>query len=247
MLELYCVHRSTFQGGRNNVERARKHDAEQREIGEPRRFPKQTYKPGNLRCLLPVHVIDVTGTAPRHVAESLLVCLHSKVGRCKADCGSFLRTGIQLSLLIGKDEEAQCDVIFHEAYISVLGVVAWTVLTRAELAVYVQALQRRAHAPRIKDCKRFNLVIRHMERYTCGLRSAALQHPFKLVGFTDVASRAQPEEATGLALGGLATTLQADSDSNAQPMSFSGKSNLVDFNVRRQRRAVRSTFGALTD
>ena len=30
---------------------------------------------------------------------------------------------------------------------SVPGVVAWTVLTGAELAVYVQAAQRRAHAP----------------------------------------------------------------------------------------------------
>ena len=65
-----------------------------------------------------------------------------------------------------------------------------TVLTRAELAVYVQSLQRRAHAFRIKDCKKLNLVIRYMKRHKRGLKPVALQHPLKLPGFTDAAFKA---------------------------------------------------------
>ena len=118
---------------------------------------------------------------------------------------------------------------------SLLGAVAWTVLTRAELAVYVQALQRRAHAPRIKDCKRLNVVIRYMKRHKCGLKSIALKHPLKLVAFTDAAFKAQPEESTGLALRGLAAVLEED-DGGAKPSGKEDLANLVDFTVRRQRR-----------
>ena len=46
-----------------------------------------------------------------------------------------------------KDDAALCDSQLHGAHRSVLGAVAWIVLTRAELAVYVQAPQGRAHAP----------------------------------------------------------------------------------------------------
>ena len=53
-----------------------------------------------------------------------------------------------------------CEVL-RESYRSVLGAVARIVFARAEFAVYVQVLQRRAHAARIRDCKRVSLVIRH--------------------------------------------------------------------------------------
>lgn len=68
-------------------------------------------------------------------------------------------------MLIGEDEAAPCDTVLHAVYRFVLGAIAWTVLTRAELAAYVQALQMRAHAFGIKGCRRFNFVIRHMERH----------------------------------------------------------------------------------
>ena len=134
-----------------------------------------------------------------------------------------------------------CDVVLHAAYRSVLGVVAWTVLTRAEQAVYVQALQRRAHAPRIKDCTRFNLVIRYVKWHKCRIKSITLKHPLNLVGFIDAASTAQPEEPTGLVLRGLAAILQED-DHKDELMSASGNADLVEFTVRRHRRVAPSIF-----
>ena len=93
----------------------------------------------------------------------MLKHLNNTVGQCKVDYTSFLHIGIQhesapgnifihqyvfidsitpidANTLSGKDEDALCEFAVHDAYRSVLGAVAWTVLTRAELAVYVQAL-----------------------------------------------------------------------------------------------------------
>ena len=117
---------------------------------------------------------------------------------------------VDSSLLTGQDEEALCGSKLREAYRSVHGVVAWKVLTRAALAMYVQALQRRAHVPRIIGCKRFYVVIRYMKRHKCGLKSITLNRPLKLVAFTDAAFKAQIEEATGSVLRGLAATLCDD-------------------------------------
>ena len=116
------------------------------------------------------------------------------VGQCEVDCSAFLHIAIQHEHSPGEVFIHQC---IYEAYKSVLGAVVWTVLTRVELAVCVQALQRRAHAPRVTDCKRFNLVIRHAEEHKCGLKSFDLRHPFELVVFTDAASNAQPGEPIG--------------------------------------------------
>lgn len=88
------------------------------------------------------------------------------------------------------------------------------------------------------------LVARHMEKHKCGLETVCFKHPFKFVGFIDAAFMAQPDEPTGLALGVVATTMQEDSPKNEQPHNVGGLADLVEFIVRRQRRVVRSTFGA---
>ena len=123
-----------------------------------------------------------------------------------------LNYAIDTALLIAKEDEDRCAPILHEAYRSVLGAVALIVPTRAELAVYVQAQQRRAQAPRITDLKMLNVVIRYTERHKCGLKSVQIQHPVKFTAFTDAAFKATFEEATGLVLRGLAAVLIEDNN-----------------------------------
>lgn len=186
------------------------HNQGQQETGNSRNTMPQKYAPGNLQCLLSLHVGDMIDTARKDTADPLLAHPNKTVGQRKTNCNSFIHTGTQhehtagvvfthscayinsitpidSSVLTGKDEEVNCCTVLHEVYRSVLGVVAWTVLTRAELAAYVQAFQRRAHAPRVLDCERLNVVIRYMKTHKCGLRSVQLEHPPKLVSFTDAA------------------------------------------------------------
>ena len=51
---------------------------------------------------------------------------------------------ITVDMLTGKDDEDLRPAVLHESYKPVLGAAAWTALTSAELAAYVQALQGRA-------------------------------------------------------------------------------------------------------
>ena len=215
--------------------------------------------------VLSTHVDDLKGGAKRQFAEHLLQHLETCVGKCKSEWSKFTHTGVQhehtpghhwahqaayveqlrpidASKLKGRSESEMATGDLHSDYMSLLGGIAWTVLTRAEAAVYVQALQRSAHRPTIGHCRRLNLVLRYIRRQQSGLRYRRLRHPVKIVGFSDAAFRAQPEESSGLALRGLATLLM-ESDQPG-PSSKNGVVNLVDFLVRRIRRVVRSTFSA---
>ena len=85
-------------------------------------------------------------------------------------------------------------------------------------------------------------MLRFLRRQHSGLLYKMLSHPVKLVGFPDAAFKAQPEEASGLAIRGLATLLMQDNMEG--PCSKDGIVHLLDFLTRRIRRVVRSTFSA---
>ena len=245
------------------IRRAQEHNAEQAEQPVVRTLPEVHRK--DLKCILSVHVDDLKGTATRETATSLLQHLESKVGKCKADYCTFIHIGIlheqtvdgiythqftyidaivpiPLEMLKG-DENAFAEKKLHDAYRSCPGSVAWAIFSRPDISVYVQALQRRAHAPRVLDANRCNLVVRYLRRHPCGLRAVKISHPMRLVGFTDVAFKALVDEPSGLALRGLAAVQMAD-DVLEFPQSKSGRANLLDYVTRKQRRVVRSTFSA---
>ena len=75
------------------------------------------------------------------------------------------------------------------AFESLFGGVAWMVSTRADVAVYVQALQRRGSGPRVVDCRRLNLVLRYLKRQLVGIRYAHVPAPHRLVGLYESAFR----------------------------------------------------------
>lgn len=89
------------------VGRAKAHDLEQTEAGKLRPIIPQEYEPGNLRCLLSVHVDDTKDIAPKEAADPLLVHLNESVGPCNGDYGSFLHIGLQ-------HEHASGQVITHQ-------------------------------------------------------------------------------------------------------------------------------------
>lgn len=115
-------------------------------------------------------------------------------------------------------------------------------MTRADLAVYVQALQMRCAGPRCLDVRRRNLVLRYLRRHRISILYGTVPQPWRIVGYSDSAFRAQEDESSGLALRGLAAVLTTDCQD--KPTSPTEGVNLVDYLVRRLRRVVRSTFSA---
>ena len=118
---------------------------------------------------------DLKGGATPAVAKKFLEYLESNFGKYKAEYTKFIHTGIEherkpggilcrkwnddslkpldLSLYKGKTEdETLVDEALKESFSSLLGGVAWTALSGAESAVYIQALQRRGSKPRYVDC-----------------------------------------------------------------------------------------------
>ena len=62
------------------------------------------------------------------------------------------------------------------------------------------------------DCRRVNLGVRYLKRHRICIFYGRVAEPYRLVGYSDSAFRAQDGESSGLALRGLATILCTDSD-----------------------------------
>ena len=125
-------------------------------------------------------------------------------------------------------------------YMSALGSVAWLNQTRMDIAIYVQALQRNAKAPTAAHMSRLSCVIKWVKRkpmHMCYKRIPSAW--MKLLVCSDAAFRR--EDKSGLAMRGSIIALSEDRGTNP-----GGVCNVIDFFARRQRRVVRSTFGAET-
>ena len=262
--ELYALHDvKSMKTQGNPIEQRR--EAEQRAVAESP-MPVQewlTDRKAKILCVLSAHVDDLKGAATRKVALSLLKHLEEHFGKCKLDWADFMHTGIRHIHKPGRLECHQYEYIealrpmaipglkgvspdkevgndLHGLYMSLLGGCAWCVLTRADAAVYIQALQRRAHQPRYVDCRRLNVVVRYMQRTKVSIVYEKIAEPIRILGFSDSAFKAQEEESTGLALRSLVVCLVPESSK----LAHNGKCHLLDFVVRRLKRVVRSTFSA---
>jgi len=218
--------------------------------------------------ILSTHVDDLKGGARKAVALKLLAHLEAKFGPCKAEWQKFTHTGVEherlpngvwchqgtytaalkpleLTSIKGRPIEELVLADLASKFASLLGGVAWIVLTRAEIAIYVQALQRRASGPRVTDCRRINVLVRYVTRHQEGLWYEAVSGNIRLLGFTDSAFKAQEEESSGLALRGLAIIVAPER--RGEEVLEPGRAvtvNLLEWLVRRLRRVVRSTFAA---
>ena len=140
------------------------------------------------------------------------------------------------------DDSELADAQLQADYQSVLGSVAFTAPTRADALIYIQALQRRGHAPRLVDCRRLNVLVRYLKKAPVGIFHRKVAEPRRLIAFSDSAFKAQEEESSGLALRGIAVLLTtADCIS---PTSKDGACQLIDYLTRKLKRVVRSTFAA---
>ena len=66
---------------------------------------------------------------------------------------------MDLGALHGKSDDCEVDEAMQGKYLSVLGGVAWCVLTRFDICIYVVSLQRMARSPKVIHFKRMNRLI----------------------------------------------------------------------------------------
>eukprot|EP00971_Amphidinium_carterae_P351093 6491908-Amphidinium_carterae.1 len=215
-----------------------------------------------LQMICSTHVDDLKCSGVQAVLDEFVNFLEKRVGKLKRERRKFVHTGIQHDLrdngLYMHQEQyaaqlhpaatthlhacsAESELSEKDAltYLSLLGGLAWLSQTRADIMVYIQCLQRHGHKPRKADLTRMNTLIKYVRKHRCGLWYPRMSTPEQLWLFSDAAFKAKPEEASGLALKGMAVGI-TETSQKAGMMKF----HLIEFQSNRQRRVVRSTFAA---
>ena len=150
--------------------------------------------------------------------------------------------------IIRSASEGKAGPELHAQYWSVLGAIAYAVLTRPDIAVFVSALQRWSHAPAIIHCKKLNAVVRWTQRNPKGICYKSLDGgssrptgsivPTHLREISDAAFK--KEDISGHSMRGacwvrcLGNTLD--------DMQISSPGHLLEFVVRSPRRVTRGIF-----
>ena len=145
---------------------------------------------------------------------------------------------IDIAVYRGKDPETRLDEHSETLFRSLLGAVAFAVLTRVDIAVFVVALQRMAAKATVLHIKRLNVIVRYMKRTPKKLVYVRLNAEVCLLGQGDSAFK--KEEETGHALkGGIFMLIEKkyrDGDK--------ANCHVLEFVSARERHVTRSTFGA---
>jgi hypothetical protein len=216
---------------------------------------------GELCLLLSAHVDDLKITGEDTWISWLLQELTARFGELKVQWNEFEHCGLMykqlddFSVQICQDHYVlglkpvdmtavdctKTDVALtklqHSDYLSLLGGLSWLSQSRLDVAIYVQALQRAAKSPNIGNLLRLNLVTKWVRRKKSTLWYRQLKGILKILALSDAAFRR--EDRTGLAMKGSIVALCEQHLSHP-----GGLLQIIDFSSRRQRRIVRSTFGA---
>ena len=110
-------------------------------------------------------------------------------------------------------------------------------MTRLDVCIYTQALQRAAQKPTIANLLRLNTVVRWVRRNPSFLHFQKLIGPVKIMVISDAAFRRV--DISSLAMKGAIVALCENHEKHP-----GGRLQIIEYSSRRQRRIVRSTFGA---
>jgi hypothetical protein len=214
-----------------------------------------------LHAVISTHVDDVKGASTDEVRKEFLKYLEERYGKVAFQEKSFECVGIkhkqyddfsvemdqdhyckqmrQIDLTAVKYEDVDFLLPQHliQLYMSLLGGIAWLTLTRAEVCVFVNKLQRKAKNPSLGDAKDANKLLRWIQRKSAKTLYKKMLPPVAIVIFSDSAYRADDEDC--LALRAAIATLMEVRDGVP-----GGTMHVLDFYTRKQARVNRSTFGA---
>ena len=132
---------------------------------------------------------------------------------------------------------APVSAALHGLFTSLLGAIAWLVLTRPDVIVYVGKLQRAAKAPTVCDVIDLNKVLKWVRRIPSSTLYQHLTQPLCMLVIADSAYRADDVDALAI----RAAILVIIEIGGQVP---GGKMHVWEFFSRKQSRVNRGTFGA---
>jgi len=138
----------------------------------------------------------------------------------------------------GLASESLCAPVLHQMYQSLVGAVAFTALTRLDVLVFIVALQRYSHAPKVIHVRRLNMLVRWMQanpRKLMYRRFKTGKRHLKIIADSSF----KKEEEKGHSLRGLLILL-CDGDK----FDSGGLVHVYDYATKALRFVTRSTFSA---
>ena len=125
-------------------------------------------------------------------------------------------------------------------FLSLLMTIAYSLLTRPDLAVFVTALQRESHKALYLHVERINMLLRWAQANPRKITFPVMKYPDTLLQISDSSYRAKAED--GLSVRGLISVRTSLADVEAGCSST--ECHVVDFISKAQRHVTRSTFSA---
>ena len=222
------------------------------------------HRDGELVLIIGKHVDDIKVAGQPQVVSEFISHLEKTFGKLKVSRGDFDNCGVRhvqhadgsielnqqkyamqlkpinsLELQSGFPESSASEQLAAQ-FISLLGAVAYLLLTRVDVAVYVAALQRVSKQPLLIHVKRLNAVTRWVQRNPRSLHYKKLPLPVQLLSMGDSAFKREDTDNTGHAMKGGMFMLHGGTPGTVT----TGPIQLLEYYSRKQRHVCRSTYAA---
>jgi len=141
------------------------------------------------------HVDDIKSAADTKIIHGLIICLKEVFGKGELDITwqNFTCCGVRHSLrsdgawvmdqhecvkalkpivsseLTGRSNQSECTPYLSKLFLSLLMATAFALLTRIDVAAYLNGLQRFAQKPLVVHVRRLNAVVRFMQTHLIAL------------------------------------------------------------------------------
>ena len=173
--------------------------------------------------ILTTHVDDLKGGGNPDAVKELFEALEKSFDKGKCEWDSFEHCGMkyeqqkdcrkietdmshyvqqlrpimstELSVKQGFGSDLNASAALTALFTSLLGGLAWVTQLRADVSVYVVALQRRMKQPKIIHCKRCNRILSYIKRHPVKMCFIQLTgSPIRVVGISDRAYKIEDDE-----------------------------------------------------
>ena len=221
------------------------------------------HRDGKLVLMIAKHVDDIKITGEEAEVQRLIAAIEHVSGKMDRNDTDFTCVGIHhvrsrdgtiildqneyISAmkpivhpdLVGKPADEACTETITRLYWSLLGAVAYTLLTQHWIAVYVISLQRHTHAPTYSHVRKLNSVLKVLQRRKATITFPGMTCCKQILAFSD-ASFCKESDTKGYGMRGSAF-LRTGTNSQGDHVC-----HLIEAQSQSLKLVTRSTFSAET-